>query len=145
VEDIAARNEKAASIFNMETGEIAFSIPIKDFEFAKSLMKEHFNEKYMDSEKFPKASFQGIITGYQASASGSQPAKAAGKLTIHGITKDLEVPGTVEIKDKQVFIQSKFMVKLEDFDIKRPQLLWQNIAEVVEVTADFTFKPYEKK
>ena len=59
IEDITAENKAAAGIFNSATSEIAFSIPIKEFQFAKSLMQEHFNEKYMDSEKYPKSTFQG--------------------------------------------------------------------------------------
>ncbi len=145
IEDISAKTTKSASIFNLETGDIAFSIPIKEFEFDKSLMKEHFNEKYMETEKFPKSTFQGKITGYEANASGPQQAKATGKLTIHGITRDVEIPGTLEIAKESVLMQSKFIVKLEDYGVPRPQLLWKNIAEQVEVTLDFTFIPHEKK
>ncbi len=145
IEDITASNESAASIFDTSTGEIAFSIPNKEFKFAKSLMQEHFNEKYMETEKFPKSTFQGKITGYDMKVSGPQPAKASGKLTIHGVTKEMEMAGTVEIKNSNVMLLSKFMVKLVDYSIERPQLLWQNIAEEVEVSIDFTFKPYEKK
>ena len=141
IEDIKAENTKASSIFNTETGDIVFSIPIKEFEFAKSLMKEHFNDKYMDSEKLPKSTFQGKITGYQANATGVQQAKATGKLTIHGITKDIDVPGTVEFANGKVILKSSFVVKLEDYEITRPQLLWQNIAEQVEVKVEFTYKP----
>lgn len=144
IEDITADNSKANSIFDITSGDIAFSIPIKEFKFAKSLMQEHFNEKYMDSEKFPKSTFQGKITGYESKGSGPQAAKAQGKLTIHGVTKDIDIPGTVEIANNKVVIKSKFKVNLEDYSIKRPQLLWQNIAEEVEVSIDFTFKPYEK-
>ena len=108
-------------------------------------MKEHFNEKYMETEKFPKSTFQGNITGYDMKGTGTQAAKATGKLTIHGITKDIDVPGTLEINSNNVILKSKFKVKLEDYSIARPQLLWQNIAEEVEVSIDFTFKPYEKK
>lgn len=145
VEDITAKNTKSTSIFNVETGEIAFSIPIQDFEFAKSLMKEHFNEKYMETEKYPKSTFQGKIEGYDAKASGSQNAKATGKMTIHGVTKDVEIPGTLEFSPGKVQLHTKFIVKLEDYNVKRPQLLWKNIAEQVEVTADFTYKPHENK
>lgn len=144
IEDITARNEKAMSIFDMGTGEIAFSIPIKEFVFDKSLMQEHFNEKYMESEKFPKATFQGKLSGYTADGSGSQPVVASGKLTIHGVTKDVEVPGTFLKNQQQIVLASKFIVKLEDYKVKIPQLLWKNIAESVEVTVDFTLKPYEK-
>jgi polyisoprenoid-binding protein YceI len=145
VEDITAKNTKSTSIFNVETGEIAFSIPVQDFVFAKSLMKEHFNEKYMDTEKYPKSTFQGKIEGYDAKVSGSQNAKAIGKLTIHGVTKEVEIPGTLEISAGNVVLHTKFIVKLEDYNVKRPQLLWKNIAEQVEVTADFTYKPHENK
>ena len=64
IEDITAENKAASGIFNSATNDIAFSIPIKEFEFAKSLMKEHFNEKYMDTEKYPKSTFRGKITGF---------------------------------------------------------------------------------
>ena len=141
IEDIKAENTKASSIFNVETGDIVFSIPIKEFEFAKSLMKEHFNDKYMDSEKLPKSTFQGKITGFQANTAGVQQAKAKGKLTIHGITKDIDVPGTVEFANGKVIMKSSFIIKLDDYEITRPQLLWQNIAEQVECKIEFTYKP----
>lgn len=140
IEDITAENKKTSSIFNTATGEIVFSVPIKEFEFAKSLMKEHFNEKYMETEKFPKSTFQGKLVGYDAKAKGEQQVKAQGKLTIHGVTREIDVAGTFEVKDGKIVMKSKFPVKLEDYNITRPQLLWQNIAEVVDVTLDFTFK-----
>jgi polyisoprenoid-binding protein YceI len=141
IEDITAKNKKSTSLFNAETGDIAFSVPIKEFEFAKSLMKEHFNEKYMDTEKYPKSTFQGKVTGFNPQASGVQNAKAQGKLSIHGVTKDVEIPGTIEKQGDKLLMKSKFVVKLEDYKIEIPQLLWQNIAEQVEVTVDFVYKP----
>ena len=141
IEDITAENTKSVSIFNVATGDIAFSIPIKEFEFAKSLMKEHFNEKYMDTEKYPKSTFQGKVIGFDSKATGVQNAKATGKLTIHGETKEVELPGTIEVKGSNLVMKSKFIVKLEDYKIAIPQLMWQNIAEQVEVTVEFTYKP----
>ncbi len=145
IEDITAKNIKASSIFNVESGDIAFSIPITEFQFDKSLMQEHFNEKYMESEKFPKSTFQGKVAGYQQGVTGAQAATAVGKLTIHGITRDGELSGSVDISKEHILLNSKFMVKLEDYGVARPQLLWQNIAEAVEVSIDFAYKPYEKK
>src|SRR5690349_20193212 len=78
IEDITADNKKVSAIFNTATGDIVFSIPISEFKFEKSLMQEHFNEKYMQSDKFPKATFQGKVTGYDPNASGVQQAKANG-------------------------------------------------------------------
>jgi hypothetical protein len=141
IEDIKADNKKTSAIFNSENGEIVFSIPIQEFQFDKSLMKEHFNEKYMESDKFPKATFQGKISDFDPSKTEPQNARANGKLTIHGVTNDVEIPGTIEKQGDKYLIKSKFIVKLADYKIEIPQLLWQNIAEQVEVTADFTFKP----
>ena len=141
IEDITAKNVAASGIFNSATNDIAFAIPIKDFEFAKSLMKEHFNEKYMDTEKYPKSTFRGKISGFDINGDGVQDVKATGQLTIHGQTKDIDVPGTIEKQGDKLIMKSKFIVKLEDYKVTIPQLMWQNIAEQVEVTVDFTFSP----
>lgn len=144
IEDIAARNEKSMALLDVGTGDIACSIPVKDFTFEKSLMQEHFNEKYMETEKYPKASFQGKVSGFVAATPGPQAVHAVGKLTIHGVARDVDVTGTLETKGDRILLRAKFMVTLEDYDIKRPQVLWKNIAEAVEVTLDFTLKPYAK-
>lgn len=141
IEDIKAENTKTIGAFNASSGEIAFSVPIKDYEFEKSLMKEHFNEKYMETEKYPKSTFEGTISGFDLNASGSQKVVSKGKLTIHGQTREVEIPGTFEKQGENLVMKSKFIVKLEDYKITIPKLLWQNIAEQVEVTVDFTFKP----
>lgn len=141
IEDITAENKKAGGIFNTATSEIVFSISITDFKFAKSLMQEHFNEKYMESDKYPKSTFQGKVEGFNINTKEPQNAKVIGKLTIHGVTKDVELPGTIERQSDKLIMKSKFLVKLEDYKITIPQLLWQNIAEQVEVTVEFAFKP----
>jgi polyisoprenoid-binding protein YceI len=141
IEDIRAENIKTSSIFNISTGEVVFSIPISDFEFDKESMKEHFNEKYMETEKFPKAIFQGKFLNVKSDQVGEQVVKASGKLTIHGVTKEVTFPGTLNIKSNQIIAKSKFTIRLEDYNIKIPQLVWQNIAEEVEVTVEFYYKP----
>ena len=96
VEDITAKNEKVTSIFDAIKGDIAFLMSIKDFQFEKKLMQVHFNEKYMESEKFPKSTFQGKIVGFDAAQEGLQQVRAVGKLSIHGVTKDVDAIGTIE-------------------------------------------------
>jgi hypothetical protein len=140
IEDIAAENIVVGSLFNSATGELVFIIPIKDFKFQKSLMREHFNEKYMETDKFPKSTFQGKLVGYSSTATGEQKVKAVGKLTLHGVTKDIDVPGTLDITSDRAAMKSKFKVRLTDYNIKIPTIVWQNIAEEVEIKIDFTFK-----
>jgi hypothetical protein len=141
IEDIEAVNSIVGSLFNASTGDIVYILKIRDFNFQKALMKEHFNEKYMESEKFPKATFQGKITGFDITAKGVQNVKATGKLSIHGVTRDISVPGTVENINGKLQLKSKFMLKLADYNITIPTIIWQNIAEEVEVRIDFTYKP----
>lgn len=139
IEDISATNSKTTSIYNAQTGELAFSVPIREFQFEKKLMQEHFNEKYMESEKYPKATFSGMLENLDPKKTGEQSVKAKGKLTIHGVTKEVELDGTANLNDK-VALKSKFMIKLADYNIKIPQLLFQNIAEEIEVSVDITYK-----
>jgi YceI-like domain len=141
VENIESGNENVTSIFTTSTGSVAFSVPIRDFHFEKKLMEQHFNEKYMESNRFPRSTFVGFITGYSMDMVGQQNVKAKGKLTIHGIVKEIDVPGTFEVKGDQVLMRAKFKVKMEDYGIKIPQLLWKNISEEVEITVDLTFNP----
>lgn len=140
IEDITATNEKVTSLFDSGTGSIAFVVPINQFVFAKSLMQEHFNEKYMESERYPKSTFQGRIVGYNSEGTGEQPVTAQGKLTIHGVTREVTIPGQITRTDKGVNMTAKFMVELKDYKVEIPRLMWQNIAERVEVTLDLSFR-----
>ena len=141
LEDIKATNTKSLALLDVDKAEVAFEVPIKDFEFEKDLMKQHFNEKYMDTEKYPKSQFSGKLIGFDKTKSGEQKVTAQGKLLIHGVTKTVSIPGTIELKSGgDAIIKTKFIVKLADYKIKIPQIVWQNIAEEVEVTADFSLK-----
>lgn len=141
LEDIKAINKKASGLFNVETGEVAFILPVNQFQFEKKLMQEHFNEKYMESDKFPKASFTGKIHEFDIRKIGEQMVAAKGQLTLHGVTQPLEVKGTAQKQGDIITLRAVFMVRVEDYKVKIPQLMWQNIAEQVEVTVDVRFKP----
>ena len=141
IEDIKAVNAVVGSLFNTTTGEIVYILKIRDFVFDNSLMREHFNEKYLESEKYPKATFQGTITGFKENTNGLQKVKAVGKMTMHGVAKEVSIPGTIERIDGKLVMKSKFRIKLQDYNIKIPKIVWQNIAEEVEVTVDIIYKP----
>ncbi len=141
VENIKADNNKVTSLFSADNGTIAFSVPIKEFQFEKKLMQEHFNDKYMESDRFPRSTFAGKVTGYSLSSSGLQSVRAKGKITIHGIVKEIDVPGTLEVKNRNLIIKTKFKVLNKDFGIVIPQILWKNVSEEIEITIDMTYKP----
>ena len=144
VENIEAINSKSKSILDLSTGGIVFSIPIKSFIFDKSLMQEHFNEKYLESDKYPKATFMGVITGFDISKEGAQKVKAKGKLNIHGVEREIHQLGEMSFMDNKVTLNHSFKIELKDYKIKIPKLLWQNIAEIVDVKIFFEYEPYEK-
>jgi polyisoprenoid-binding protein YceI len=141
MEDIEAYNKDAKSIFDAESGEIAFVVPIKSFEFEKSLMQEHFNENYLESDKYPDAKFEGKLQGYEA-GKAEQEVTARGKLTIHGVTHDVEVPGSVKENGSGLEMQAVFPIKVADYDIDIPKIVFYNIAEEVEVSVHFQYQPY---
>ncbi len=142
LEDITATTKKGKSVIDTSNGNIAFAIPIKSFEFSKSLMQEHFNEKYMETEKFPKASFSGSIERWEYGKS-MEEATAKGKLTIHGVTKEITTKGTVNFSKKKLIITAKFNIKLIDYGVEVPSLMFQKIAEVVEVTVNYEYPTNE--
>jgi len=144
VEDIEAKSTKGKSVLDLSTNEIVFSIPISSFEFEKSLMQEHFNEKYMESEKYPKATFKGKIVGFDTEDKGKQKVEARGKLIIHGVERSIDTAGEMTYIDGKITLNHSFKVALKDYKIEIPQLLWQNIAEVIDIKLTFDYKPYEK-
>lgn len=139
MEDIEAHNRQVNAALDASTGDFVFKVLIKSFEFEKALMQEHFNENYLESHKFPNASFQGKISNLSAmdfSKDGTYNADIEGKLTIHGVTKDISEKGTFTVKDGVVQGFSKFFVKVADYEIKIPGAVVNNIAESIEVSVD---------
>lgn len=140
MEDIEATNLDGKSAFDLGTGEIVFSIPIKSFIFEKSLMQEHFNENYLESDKFPKATFIGIITEFDPTTSEEQDAVARGKMNMHGVGQEISVKGRMKINESSAELNAKFPIELKDYKIKIPKVVFYNIAEVVDVTIKFEYE-----
>jgi YceI-like domain len=142
IEDIAANNTAAMAILDASSRQLVFSVPVIEFQFEKKLMQEHFNEKYMETEKYPKATFQGVLSDFSLTNTASQTVTAKGKMTIHGVTKDVQITGTfLAGTDGRIKLNAAFVVALKDYNIKIPKLLWENIAEEVKVAIDFTLQP----
>ncbi len=147
LEKIDAVNHKAASVIDTETGKIEFSVLMKAFEFKKSLMQEHFNENYVESEKFPKGSFKGEIENYKDvkwDVDGEYPVQLKGAMTIHGVTNDMVSKGVIIVKGGEVKGTSKFDIKLSDYDIGIPGVVKDKISEIVNITVNVDYKKLEK-
>ena len=148
LEDIEAHNKSVTSIIDLEKSTLGAVVPIKEFQFEKSLMQEHFNENYLESDKYPKAKLSAKFSSehpIDASKNEVHNVTINGKMTLHGVTKDFSTKGTLEVKNGQLMAKAKFNIALEDYKIKIPRIVIKNIAEVVEVTVDFKYQKYEGK
>jgi len=148
IEDIKADNNQVASVIDISTGEIVFQVLIKSFKFAKALMEEHFNENYLESEKFPKSTFKGKITNLAAvdfSKPGQYEVIVEGDLNIHDVTNKVSVTGSIEVIPGGINANSKFNVVPEDYKIKIPAIVRENIAKIIEVTVAIRYSPVENK
>lgn len=142
IENIEAFNNEVAGALDTKTGDVMFIVPVKSFKFEKALMQEHFNENYMESDKFPKAEFKGKtdLSGVNFTKDGSYKVKATGKLTMHGVTRDVSTPGTIVVKAGAATVNTKFTVNPADYGIKIPSVASSKISNKIEVTVDTNLK-----
>jgi polyisoprenoid-binding protein YceI len=144
MEDIKGDNNQVASVIDISTGEMVFQVLIKSFHFEKTLLEEHFNENYMESDKFPKASFKGKITNLSVidlKKNGSYEVQVEGDLTIRDVVKKISVKGILEVVTGGINANAKFVIAPEDFNIEIPSVVRENIAKTVEVTVAMKYSP----
>src|SRR5664279_1987794 len=109
VEEIKGDNNQVVGIFDTSTGEMVFQALVKSFHFDRALMEEHFNENYMESDKYPKSVFKGKIANINSvnfKKPGEYPVTVKGTLEIHGVSKDVETPGTFKVLSDETVTSS---------------------------------------
>ena len=147
LEDIEAHNKKATSVLDMKSGKLEFAVLIKAFHFEKALMQEHFNENYMESDKFPKSSFKGSILAFDDLSfeeNSVQNVKVSGDLTIHGITRTIETEANLQMKENAILATSDFFIEVADYGIEIPSVVKDNIAKTVRVFVNLEYIPLNK-
>ena len=142
LEDIEAVNTQVTCVLDRETGEVAFRVPIRGFTFKNGLMQEHFNENYLESEKYPHASFKGNIDAWDSINLSNEPQKVTltGMMNIHGVSHEIKDTGMISKIDEQVRGSAKFNIIVADYEIKIPKIVRDNIAKIVEVTVNLNLK-----
>lgn len=143
LELIKAKSDKTAGVLDCVTKNVAWSVDIDSFDgFNSALQKEHFRENYMETDKYRSATFKGkIIEDVDFTKNGTIMVRAKGIFNIHGAEKEKIVKVQITINNKQITIESKFEVPLEDHNIKIPKVVNQKIASVIMVEAKATLKP----
>ena len=135
LQDIHAVKTHSVGAIDIESGEFIIKIPVNSFEFPNKLMQKHFNDSYLETDIYPECIFRGKLNENSAS----------GEITLHGVTKKIEIPISKTINEENIIISTDFKILLKDHKIKIPRLLFQNIAEEIEIKVSSEFIKYKKE
>ncbi|PWG05559.1 YceI family protein [Polaribacter aquimarinus] len=137
-EPVEATNNSTTVILKTDTGDIAAQLFINAFQFKVALMQEHFNENYMESNKFPKATFRGKLNDFDFKNSNNKKEyKLTGTLTVRGVKKEIETTAKVSLEDGKIKLMSNFVVEPQDFKINIPSIVRKKIADKINVTLNY--------
>jgi polyisoprenoid-binding protein YceI len=143
IENIEAHNNQVNCAFDISTGDLVFKVLMKSFQFEKALMQEHFNESYVESDKYPNATFSGKVANienFDMSQEGTYNVEVEGDLTIHGVTNAVKEKGVFEVMGDEIHGTTTFNIKLADYNIKIPNAVIDNISETIETDVDVLLK-----
>lgn len=143
LENIESTNNQVSSVINLENGQMAFTLLMKAFVFDKALMQTHFNEKYVESELYPKAVFKGQIENYADLKLSKAPSKVKvrGELTIHGVTNAMTTEGELHFNEEgKLVATSEFEIALEDYKIKVPASVKDNISSSIRLNIKMQYE-----
>jgi hypothetical protein len=143
LEEIRGENNQLYAVIDAGKKNLAFAALLKGFIFPKELMQEHFNENYVESDKYPKATFSGAYTGDVAlDKDGVYKVDVKGSLTLHNVTRTIETAATLEVKAGHLLGLAEFKLKPEDFNISIPEIVRDKIDKeiTVKVNIDCTTK-----
>jgi len=138
-EPVEAVNKSTTAILNTENGNIAALLFVKAFHFEIALMEEHFNENYMDSDKFPKATFKGKIQGFDSEKLTENPSEFTikGILNVRGIDKEIEAIAKLSKVDEKILLEANFSVLPQDFKIGIPKIVRKKIAKKIHLNLNY--------
>jgi hypothetical protein len=141
-EEVKAVNQTSTVVLNPATGEIASLALVKGFRFKVALMEEHFNENYMESDTYPKATFKGKIDNFDVSklTAAAQSFTIKGKMEMHGKSKDMTITANIKKSGDGIDIDSNFTVNTDDFGIDIPSVVSKKVSKKVAVKLDATVK-----
>jgi polyisoprenoid-binding protein YceI len=142
LESIEATSDKLKGAIDKSKNTFAFAVEIKSFKgFNSDLQREHFDENYIETDKFPTATFSGkFIESIDYATNGTYVVRAKGMFTLHGVQRERIIKGTITINNNSILINAVFNVRLEDHDIKVPKIVYEKIAEEIKIEFNVQFK-----
>lgn len=141
-EEVKATNNTAVCLLELKNGQLSSRVQMKDFRFKLSLMEEHFNKKYLETDDYPQASFRGIIEGFNINIIGDTPKdfKLKGELKIHGKSKKINAIVFLRKERNGLEMVSEFKINTKDYNIDIPEILRMKVAETVHINYYFFVK-----
>jgi polyisoprenoid-binding protein YceI len=144
MEDIEGKNKTVTAVLDTKSGAMQFSVQMKGFEFEKALMQQHFNANYVESDRYPEAVFKGAVANNAAvnyAKDGTYPVRVKGKLTLHNVTRDVDVPGTIKVGGGKVDAQAAFNILMSDYKIAIPSAVKEKVSNSIKITVDTKLDP----
>lgn len=146
MERITATSTQCSGVIDLRQRTFAVLVPVRSLEgFNSPLQREHFNENYLESDRYPSITFQGrIIESTDLSRSGTYAVRAKGELMVHGVVRERIIPCRIVVTAEGLRVTSSFTVLLEDHAIRVPRVVQQKVASDVQVRIDLLFGPSTK-
>lgn len=148
VEKIEPFSNEGACVFDVGSGLLTLQVLVRSFKFEKALMQDHFNENYLESNKFPKAIFKGKVTNLNDihfEKQGTYPADIEGELTLHGVTKQLNLPVYISVGAGRIAAHADFEIIPKEYDVDIPSVVSNKILNKLPVKVHAELKPVNKK
>ncbi len=140
--EVRGDNHEVEGTIDTKTGEVEFHAMIKSFHFQNKDIEKDFNEKYMESDRYPESNFIGRILNL-ADIDFNQPGEyqvvVEGKLTIHNVTRKVSHPGVLTVTKDELSAKSQFIVKPADFKVRLPKMFGIRMANEINVSVDMTY------
>jgi YceI-like domain len=143
-ESIKAVNKSATCVWDKSSGAVEMAVLVKGFLFERALMQEHFNENYLESSSYPKASFKGKLDNPAAvnmDKDGIYKVNASGTMTMHGVSKPLTVPVVFTVKSGKVSADVNFSLALADYNVDIPALVADKISKMANINIAANLSP----
>jgi polyisoprenoid-binding protein YceI len=141
-EDVEATSTRASSVMDIKTRNLIFRVSNTTFAFPKKLMQEHFNENYMECDKYPVSTFKGkILDDVDLTKDGTYQVTIDGSLDIHGVQKNYQTKASLVVSNGNIRAKTNFKVKVADHQIKIPTLVFAKIAQIVDVQISAVYQP----
>ena len=143
-ENIKATNKSGTCVLDKTSGAIEMAVLVKGFLFERALMQEHFNENYMESSTYPKATFKGKFDNPGAlnfDHDGTFQANVSGNMTMHGVTKPVNTPVTFTVKGGKVTAAANFSVAMADYNSDIPSLVSDKVSKKANISISAPLNP----